>query len=437
MAIGGSSGANWRNPLRVDWEDAFDQEYRMTGEAFVFCDFLRRAMSGVVPSDRTGVICDYSFGEFIGWKFRWAFQSYVNPIEIDATAMPKFDLGQAVFKDKNPNTLLLYVRCHGKRKEELGKGVWVGQGPDGKELRVDHIMGIVTSINPKALIMFIDSCFSAAAIEAVKQAADASGIRNYIILASSNIATKGKGVYFLEPEKVLPQRLQGLRRSRHDQLKVGGRLLPSLLRHICETHGRTTWKDVAAMVQEDLSDQGAVLDVMWDENTVPLPPILKTLAPGNLDRFPRCQEMEKAASQTQTAPEGPKGRPPLSPEKTEKAQESKARPAPKRGLLSVKPMPKIVKPKIGKHRRGVNRQWFGASWRPLIDFYLQLAHGHEVNRACRGLLKQYWHPRKARASKGKKRNKKRCRSRKSMRMRRSHRRRSHCRKHSLSAFVPW
>ena len=404
----------------------------MTGEAFVFCDFLRRAMSGVVPSDRTGVICDYSFGAFLGWKFRWAFQSYVNPIEIDATAMPKFDLGQAVFKDKNPNTLLLYVRCHGKRKEELGKGVWVGQGPDGKELRVDHIMGIVTSINPKALIMFIDSCFSAAAIEAVKQAADASGIRNYIILASSNIATKGKGVYFLEPEKVLPQRLQGLRRSRHDQLKVGGRLLPSLLRHICETHGRTTWKDVAAMVQKDLSDQGAVLDVKWDEKTVPVS-ILETLAPGNLRCFPGCQEMAMAASQAQPAGTVAKGRPPLSPQQTGKAQEGEARPAAKRRLPSVNPMPEIVKPVP----TGRNRQWFGASWRPLINFYLQLAHGHEVNRACRGLLKQYWHTRKARASKGKKRNKKRFRSRKSMRMRRSHRRRSHCRKHGLSAFVPW
>ena len=131
LAIGGSSGADWRNPLRVDWEDAFDQEYRMTGEAFVFCDFLRRAMSGVVPSDRTGVICDYSFGAFLGWKFRWAFQSYVNPIEIDATAMPKFDLGQAVFKDKNPDTLILCVRCHG---EEDGNGGWVGQGPGGKKL---------------------------------------------------------------------------------------------------------------------------------------------------------------------------------------------------------------------------------------------------------------------------------------------------------------
>ena len=146
-------------------------------------------------------------------------------------------------------------------------------------------------------------------------------------------------------------------------------------------------------------------------------------------------------SEAQPAPEGPKEASSPRHQQTRKTQKSKAQQPPgvPGGLPRlehqgpvVKRMPKIVKPSTGH-----NRQWFGASWRPLIDFYLQLAHGHEVNRACRGLLKQYWHPRKARASKGKKRNKKRCRSRKSMRMRRSHRRRSHCRKHSLSAFVPW
>ena len=172
-------------------------------------------------------------------------------------------------------------------------------------------------------------------------------------------------------------------------------------------------------------------------------------------------------SEAQPAPEGPKEASSPRHQQTRKTQKSKAQQPPgvpgglprlehqgpvvkhqgpvvkrkgavvKSEVPAVKRMPTIVKPKIGKHRRGVNRQWFGASWRPLIDFYLQLAHGHEVNRACRGLLKQYWHPRKARASKGKKRNKKRFRSRKSMRMRRSHRRRSHCRKHGLSAFVPW
>ena len=145
---------------------------------------------------------------------------------------------------------------------------------------------------------------------------------------------------------------------------------------------------------------------------------------------PRHQQTRKTQkSKAQQPPGVPGGLPRLEPE-VAKSKAQPARTVPEGG-------PTIVKPKIGKHRRGVNRQWFGASWRPLIDFYLQLAHGHEVNRACRGLLKQYWHPRKARASKGKKRNKKRCRSRKSMRMRRSHRRRSHCRKHSLSAFVPW
>ena len=102
LAIGGSSGADWRNPLRVDWEDAFDQEYRMTGEAFVFCDFLRRAMSGVVPSDRTGVICDYSIGEFLDWKFSGSLQELGKEISIrcDET-FPPF-------------TLILEVRNDGK-----------------------------------------------------------------------------------------------------------------------------------------------------------------------------------------------------------------------------------------------------------------------------------------------------------------------------------
>ena len=105
----------------------------MTGEAFVFCEFLRWAMSEGVPSDRTGVICNYSFAQLLAKQFSWAFQSDVNPIEIDArtNGMRTFHLGQAVFKDKNPDTLILCVRCHG---EEDGNGGWVGQGPGGKKL---------------------------------------------------------------------------------------------------------------------------------------------------------------------------------------------------------------------------------------------------------------------------------------------------------------
>ena len=190
----------------------------MTGEAFVFCEFLRWAMSEGVPSDRTGVICNYYFAQLLAKQFSWAFQSDVNPIEIDASKMQTFPLTQAVFNDRKPDTLILYVRCHGKKD---GNGGWEGLGPYGEELSMDSYLAIVERIKPKSLILFIDSCYSAAAIEAVKKANKFD--RNYIILASSDTETGGEGVYF-DSEKVLPKELVLVRRKRgaDPELKVGG-----------------------------------------------------------------------------------------------------------------------------------------------------------------------------------------------------------------------
>ena len=96
----------------------------MTGEVLVFCEFLRWAMSEGVPSDRTGVICNYYFAQLLAKQFSWAFQSDVNPIEIDASKMQTFPLTQAVFNDRKPDTLILYVRCHGKKDGMAAGKAW-------------------------------------------------------------------------------------------------------------------------------------------------------------------------------------------------------------------------------------------------------------------------------------------------------------------------
>ena len=54
----------------------------MMGEALVFCEFLRWAMSGVVPSDGAGVICNYSSVQLLAKQFSGSLQELGEEISI-------------------------------------------------------------------------------------------------------------------------------------------------------------------------------------------------------------------------------------------------------------------------------------------------------------------------------------------------------------------